>query len=217
MLVAQAPGEQENQAGTMFIGPSGTVLDDLLDYAGVPREDIYMTNLVKCMLPDYRKPKQDEIDSCSKFLDAELAIVDPDVVVPLGHYATRYILTMYHDDVPSQNQFSNVYGTLHVQNGTKIYPLRHPAAQLYHHALEPIMKHHYRKLGVLQQPCSWYPSCPMKRFYEQGHLDREWIERYCRGDWESCIRYQLEEQGKPHPDSMLPNGDIDPVLKELVA
>ncbi len=61
--------------------------------------------------------------------------------------------------------------------------------------------------------CKWFPVCPMKRFYEQGKLDKKWIEEYCLGNWERCVRYQMEEKGEPHPDNMLPNGEIDESLK----
>jgi len=56
--------------------------------------------------------------------------------------------------------------------------------------------------------CKWYPACPMKRFYEQGKLEKKWVEGYCWGDNERCVRYRLEERGEPHPDNMLPNGEI---------
>ena len=59
MLVAQAPGLKEDEEGRMFIGPSGKVLDDLLKSNNVQRNELYMTNLIKCILPNYRKPKQD--------------------------------------------------------------------------------------------------------------------------------------------------------------
>lgn len=49
----------------------------------------------------------------------------------------------------------------------------------------------------------------MKRFYEDGKLDEKWVKSYCKGDWESCVRYQMEEKGEPHPDWMLPDGNID--------
>ncbi|MCD6591618.1 MAG: uracil-DNA glycosylase, partial [Thaumarchaeota archaeon] len=61
--------------------------------------------------------------------------------------------------------------------------------------------------------CKWRSVCPMTIYYEEGKLDRKWIELYCRGDWLSCRRYQLEEQGIPHPDNMLPDGTIDKKLK----
>ena len=57
--------------------------------------------------------------------------------------------------------------------------------------------------------CKWYPVCPMKYFYDAGELDAHWIEEYCHGNWAACVRYQMEEQGEPHPDNMLPDGTID--------
>ena len=57
--------------------------------------------------------------------------------------------------------------------------------------------------------CKWYCCCPMKYFFEQGKLDKKWVEKYCHGNWEDCIRYQKEENGIYHPDNMLPDGIID--------
>ncbi len=59
------------------------------------------------------------------------------------------------------------------------------------------------------QECKWYQVCPMKRFYEEGKLDKYWIETCCKGDWTHCVRFQMEEEGKPHSDMMLPDGKID--------
>ena len=78
MLVAQAPGFKEDEVGKMFIGPSGKVIDDLLELNNVKRENLYMTNLIKCMLPKYRNPKHDEIDICSEYLDEEIKLIDYD-------------------------------------------------------------------------------------------------------------------------------------------
>lgn len=57
--------------------------------------------------------------------------------------------------------------------------------------------------------CKWYPVCPMKRFYESGRLEERWVRDFCHGDWQSCVRYQLEESGRSHPDTMLPDGSVD--------
>jgi hypothetical protein len=56
--------------------------------------------------------------------------------------------------------------------------------------------------------CKWYYSCPIKRFTEQGKLERHWIENYCLVSNKNCIRYQMEERGEYHPDNMLPTGKI---------
>lgn len=61
--------------------------------------------------------------------------------------------------------------------------------------------------------CKWYPLCPMKRYHEAGKLPARWVQDYCRGDWENCVRYRLEERGEYHPDWMLPDGSLDPSLK----
>ncbi len=61
--------------------------------------------------------------------------------------------------------------------------------------------------------CKWYPVCPMKRFTDTGKLDPYWTDTYCKGDWETCIRYQMEENGKHHEDWMLPDGTLDESLK----
>jgi len=62
------------------------------------------------------------------------------------------------------------------------------------------------------KPCKWYPVCPMKRFFEEGKLDTKWIAAYCLGHWERCIRYQMEESNRYHPDHMLPDGSLDESL-----
>jgi len=67
-------------------------------------------------------------------------------------------------------------------------------------------------LGVDIMNCKWFSVCPMKYFYENGKLDKKWIDSYCKGNWKSCERYQMEESGKYHPDNMLPDGRIDDSL-----
>jgi len=87
MLIAQAPGEQEDKEDKMFIGPSGEVLDELLKIICIDRKENYMTNLIKCMLPKNRKPKSDEVASCSQYLDREIDLIHPGMLAPLGYYA----------------------------------------------------------------------------------------------------------------------------------
>lgn len=215
MLIAQAPGEYEDREGRMFIGPSGKVLDELLHAAGISREEIYMTNLLKCMLPKYRRPKQDEIIACSQYLAQEIEIINPQVLVPMGYYACKHLFEKYSISIPSRTDFAALTGKLIWQKNQKIFPLAHPAALLYKESLKKFLKRDYARLKVLKKDCKWYPLCPMKRFLENGKLKRKWIELYCKGDWESCIRYQMEERGEYHPDCMLPDGTIDEKLRGL--
>jgi len=212
MLIAQAPGENEDREGRMFIGPSGKVLDELLEGAGVSREEIYMTNLIKCMLPGYRKPKQDEIESCSGYLEEEIKIVNPSVLVPLGYYAAKYVFDKFDIPLPQKPEFNSVYSRIFLLDSKKVFPLQHPAAVLFNNSIMDEMEKSYRKLKVLSSECKWYHVCPIKRFYEIGVLNKKWVELYCKGDWESCVRYRMEEKGEMHPDYMLPDGSIDKKL-----
>jgi uracil-DNA glycosylase family 4 len=214
MLIAQAPGDREDREGRMFIGPSGKVLDELLNAAGVGRDEIYMTNLIKCSLPGNRKPKQVEIDACAPFLEEEIAVVAPAVIVPLGYYATRSIFKRYGISGPETRKgFSALYGSLFPAQIKKVFPLPHPSSLLHNCSFKPKTLEKYRKLKVLSRECEWFPACPMKRFFHTGQLERHWIELYCKGDWERCVRYQMEERGEFHPDRMLPDGSLDERLQ----
>jgi len=214
MLVAQAPGENEDREGRMFIGPSGKKFDDLLQEAGVSRQEIYVTNLIKCMLPKYRKPKDDEIQACAQHLNEEIRLINPSVIATLGYYATNYIIHKYHIQLPNSQKFSSFYGSLLLADNRKILPLRHPAALIYNDSIREEMTENYRKLKTLMADCKWFSCCPMKRFYEEGKIQKRWIELYCKGDWKSCVRYHMEEKGEPHPDWMLPDGSLDESLRD---
>jgi len=214
MLVAQAPGEKEDEEGRMFVGPTGKALDELLGELGIERNNLYLTNLVKCMLPNYRKPKQEEINTCSEYLDREIELIDPEIISPLGFYATRYILNKHNYTVPEKKEdLENLYGKLLLTQKKKIYPLTHPTALVFDTQDKKRIKKNYSKLKVLLSECKWYPVCPMKRFYEISILESKLVELYCKGDWESCVRYKMEENGEAHPDWMLPDGRIDTELK----
>ena len=149
MLIAQAPGENEDREGRMFIGPSGKVLDALLRAVHIDREEIYMTNLIKCMLPKYRRPKFGEIEICSRYLDREIALINPRILASLGHYATRYLFQKYAFPLPSKQEFRAVYGKVLVADDKQIIPVQHPAALLYNESIKEVMLRNYRKMRAL--------------------------------------------------------------------
>lgn len=147
MFIALSPGVKEDSQNRMFIGPSGQVFNKLLHAAGVDRDLVFMSNLIKCMLPKNRKPKMDEIDLCSQFINKEISIIHPEVLVPLGYYATRTILTKYHANPPAaRNDFVEVYGKLHFSDDQKIFPIPHPASLLYNPSFEPDTIEQYKEL-----------------------------------------------------------------------
>ncbi len=149
ILIAQAPGETEDREGRMFIGPSGKVLDELLSAVQIDREEIYMTNLVKCMLPKYRKPKSEEIKICSQYLDREIEIINPRILVSLGHYATRYLFEKYAFPLPPKQKFQEVYGKVLKADDKQIIPVQHPAALLYNSSIKIVMLNNYRKMQTV--------------------------------------------------------------------
>jgi len=147
MFVALSPGAKEDIQNKMFVGPSGQVLNRLLDKANINRESVFMTNLVKCILPKNRKPKTDEIKSCSRFLEEEISIIQPEVIVPLGYYATRAIIVKYHTRPEILNMsFNSINGRLLFSDKIKVFPLTHPSALLYNPSFEPDTLKKYMKL-----------------------------------------------------------------------
>lgn len=148
LIVALSPGSKENVANRMFVGPSGQVFEKLIHEAGISREMIYMTNLIKCMLPGNRQPKLNEIEICGQYLDDEISIIHPEVIVPLGQHAARAVLTKFSSDPTSSYDRNTkvLFGKLLSLKGQKIYPLSHPAALLYNpsYKVDTIVK--YKKL-----------------------------------------------------------------------
>ena len=147
MIIAQAPGEIEDQEGKMFIGPSGKIFDELLMMVGIDRKDIYITNLVKCMLPKYRKPKENEIETCAQYLDKELELIDPNIISTLGYFAAKYIFEKY--DIASELDFPECYGKVFVADNKKLVPLQHPTTLLFNESLRDEIAQEYRVLKKL--------------------------------------------------------------------
>ena len=150
LFVALSPGAKEDAENRMFIGPSGLVFNKLLLSAGIDRSSVFMTNLVKCILPKNRKPSMNEIESCSPFLEDEIAIIRPQIIVPLGYFATCSILMKYHaDPSTSEMSFRNINGQLLTLEGVKIFPLTHPSALLYNPSYKAGTMENYKKLKSL--------------------------------------------------------------------
>jgi uracil-DNA glycosylase family 4 len=92
MFVGEGPGQQEDLQGEPFVGRAGKLLTQLIEGIGLTRGDVYITNVVKCRPPGNRDPLPVEIESCSPWLDRQLQLIGPDVVVTLGNFATKLLL-----------------------------------------------------------------------------------------------------------------------------
>ena len=92
MFVGEGPGAEEDRRGEPFVGRAGTLLGQLIVGIGLTREDVYIANVVKCRPPGNRNPAPTEIDACSPWLDRQLALVRPTVIMTLGNFATQLLL-----------------------------------------------------------------------------------------------------------------------------
>ena len=122
LFIGEGPGAQEDRQGRPFVGPAGNLLEDLLLSIGMTREQVYIANMVKCRPPNNRDPMPDEIAACSKYLERQIELIDPLLIVTLGRFAMARFL-------PGQS-ISRVRGRLRTVDGRRIFPIMHPAAGL---------------------------------------------------------------------------------------
>jgi uracil-DNA glycosylase len=123
LLVGEAPGRSEDEGGLPFIGRSGRLLDELLAEVGLDRGQIAVCNTVKCRPPDNRTPKRPELATCRPWLDRQVDVIDPDVVVTLGGTALAWALGR-------GVRIGDVHGTVHERAGHVVVPTYHPSAAL---------------------------------------------------------------------------------------
>lgn len=128
MAVGEGPGETEDRLGQPFVGAAGNVLNKLLVGIGLQREDVYITNVVKCRPPGNRDPEPAEVDTCSPFLDAQVEIIRPDVILILGRHALVRLL-------PGSASITRLHGQKVIRGDRLYVPLYHPAAALYNGSL----------------------------------------------------------------------------------
>lgn len=124
LIIGEAPGKSEDIQGKPFVGRSGQILNELLKSAGLSREDTYITNTILCRPPNNRNPKPEELERCKKRLDTFIKLLNPNVIITLGNFATQYILE-------TKKGISQLRGKLFEKDGRKILPMFHPAALIY--------------------------------------------------------------------------------------
>jgi DNA polymerase len=127
MLIGEGPGYYENEQGRPFVGASGKFLEELLGSIGLKREDVFICNVVKCRPPDNRDPLPEEILACKGYLDRQIEIIHPRVVVTLGRFSMAHFLPMA--------RISSVHGQAFPVDGKLVVPMYHPAAALHQPAL----------------------------------------------------------------------------------
>jgi len=121
MLVGEGPGEVEDNTGKPFVGPAGQKLDEVLTSVGITRDEIYVTNIVKCRPPGNRAPSKEEAAKCTPYLEAQIALINPGLIITLGNIPTQWFL-------PGTPGITKARGTyLAWRGGIKIFPMFHPS------------------------------------------------------------------------------------------
>lgn len=143
MFVGEAPGRDEDIAGRPFVGAAGKLLTQLLqEIVGVPREAVYIGNILKCRPPNNRDPKPEEIENCHEYIGAQIALIRPKVICLLGRHSLETLVS------PTM-RISKVHGTPLRWKGMLYMPIYHPAAALYKGALLEELKSDFRNLKKL--------------------------------------------------------------------
>ena len=141
MFVGEGPGFNEDRQGRPFVGAAGQFLNELLDSVGLRREDVYITNMVKCRPPNNRDPFPGEIAACSGYLDEQIEAIAPDIIVPLGRHALARWFP--RETISKLRAKPKRFGDV------TLLPLYHPAAALHNGGMRPAIVEDFRKIGEL--------------------------------------------------------------------
>jgi DNA polymerase len=149
MFVGEAPGRNEAEQGRPFCGRAGKLLDELLASIGIPRAEVYITNIVKDRPPENRDPTPEEIKLYAPFLDRQIEIIQPKAIATLGRFSMEYIMRKYGLDAelePISRAHGKVYDASGLFGAIKIVPQYHPAAAIYTQSLVGTLKKDFQVL-----------------------------------------------------------------------
>ncbi|MGD9496535.1 MAG: uracil-DNA glycosylase family protein [Armatimonadota bacterium] len=145
MFIGEGPGRDEDLQGEPFVGKAGQALTVLLRNAGLSRNEVFITNIVKCRPPENRDPHPDEVAACREYLDGQIACIEPELICTLGRWALQTMV----DPTASVMKLN---GTVLQRHGLTFVPLIHPAAGLHNEAQQDPIREGFRRLGeILRQ------------------------------------------------------------------
>lgn len=140
MFIGEAPGQREDEQQRPFVGPAGQFLDELLGSIGLKRGDVYISNVVKYRPPNNRDPTDEEKAQCMPWLQMEIAIIKPKVIVPLGRHALGHFFTKL--------SITNAHGKPQkLTDQVTVFPIYHPAAALHNGGLRQSLYDDFKALG----------------------------------------------------------------------
>lgn len=142
LIVGEAPGKNEDEQGLPFVGAAGQYLDELLDHAELKRDEVFIANVLKCRPPGNRDPRPEEIEQCADYLRGQTRLIDPEYIVTLGNFATKFILK-------TEVGITRLHGQLHQTGKFKVFPVFHPAAAIYDRSKREALEKDFKTLGQL--------------------------------------------------------------------
>lgn len=142
LIVGEAPGKNEDLQGKPFVGAAGKFLDELLEEAGLKREEVFIANVLKCRPPSNRNPQADEIEACAPFLREQTQSIDPWIIVTMGNFATQFILR-------TGTGITRLRGTVQQAGRFVVLPVFHPAAAIYDRSKRDVLLEDFRQVGAL--------------------------------------------------------------------
>ena len=211
MFIGEGPGFHEDRQGRPFVGPAGQLLEGLLASIGTNRDDVFIANMVKCRPPDNRDPQPSEIASCSKYLDRQIELINPRLIVTLGRFSLGRFF-------PGES-ITRARGSLRQKDGRQIFPVMHPAAALRRPELRAAMVQDFQAIAdVLERPPepeSELPELPAEAGPQVRQIDLFGAARptpavadvpapgeYENQQQEGMARSRSEDAGGPHQLSM---------------
>ncbi len=150
VFVGEAPGRQEDLEGRPFVGAAGKLLTSLLQSIGLSRSEVFITNILKCRPPGNRDPRPEEVKACTPYLDAQLDVIRPKVIVCLGRHSARYLLGKVGVHASSIMRIrGKPYRVKLWDSEVIVLPTLHPAAALYNPRLRGLLEEDFALLGKL--------------------------------------------------------------------
>jgi len=152
MFIGEGPGFHENEQGRPFVGAAGRFLEELLASVGLTRQQVFICNVVKCRPPGNRDPLPEETDACAKYLEAQIRIINPRIIVTLG----RFSMARFFPGA----RISALHGKARQIGGRTVVAMYHPAAALHQPSLRTTVEVDFAALGPLLQAATAPPAEP---------------------------------------------------------
>ncbi|AIG99287.1 MULTISPECIES: type-4 uracil-DNA glycosylase [Archaeoglobus] len=150
VFVGEAPGRDEDLKGEPFVGAAGKLLTEMLASIGLRREDVYITNVLKCRPPNNRDPTPEEVEKCGNYLVRQLEAIRPNVIVCLGRFAAQFIFNLFDLEFTTISRVKGkVYEVERWGKKVKVIAIYHPAAVLYRPQLREEYESDFKKIGEL--------------------------------------------------------------------